>query len=238
MNGTDLAVRFSYIVNSLRYCGPAEAHKKFIHYIKNKDNREEVDKILAHFEALMPYLQAIAEKTGKKALDYDVVEAYWIGNSLLDRFDKKDLEKIINELVKKGLPKSLSERLIKNLPEGFTPHHSFNVFYVGVGQTTGKVPTTLPNMNSCMISYGKVQKIGENELHVKKSFIELKNNKYFFGKEKEHKISYIKDMLPDIKVNDTVALHWDFATAVLDEKQLANLKKYTQKTLDVMNSIN
>jgi len=237
MNGTELAVRFSYIVNSLRYCGPAEAHKRFRHYLKNKDNKEEVDKLLTKFEALMPYLDAIAQKTGKKPFDYDVVEAYWIGNELLDKLGKKDLEKIINELVRNGLPIKMGERLIQKLPDGFVPLHAFNVFYVGVGQTTRKVPTTLPNMNKCMTSYGRVKKIEEKELMIVKSFVELEDNRYFFGKEKEQKVMYMKEMIPEVKVDDIVALHWNFATVVLDDRQLENLKKYTQKVLDAMNSI-
>ena len=34
MNGIELAARFSYITNSLHFCGPSEANKEFLEYFK------------------------------------------------------------------------------------------------------------------------------------------------------------------------------------------------------------
>ena len=86
MKGVELAARFAYITNFLRYCGPEEASKQFNEYIEKQDNEKDVEASLKKFEGLYPYLSSIAEKTGKIFTDYDVVEAYWIGNKLLDKF--------------------------------------------------------------------------------------------------------------------------------------------------------
>lgn len=235
MNGVELAARFSYIVNNLRYCGPPEAKDLFLRYFKDKDNEDEVVSALKKFEGTSPYFSSIAEKHEKDLLDFDVVEAYWVGNNLLDDFTKDDMKNVIVKLVSRGLPESLGNKLIENLPDDMFPHHNFNVFYVGVGQLTGAVPTTLQNMNNCRTAWGRVVKVYDNTLYVRSSQIEFKNNRYVVGTDKDLTVSYMKDLLPNVKSDDLVALHWGFAPLVLSEKQLDNLVKYTQKILDVLN---
>src|SRR3989338_6132626 len=133
MKGIELAARFSYITNSLRFCGPKEASKQFLQYLSKKNNKD--------------------------IFDYEVIEAYWIGNKLLDNFTDDDNKKIIKKLMQRGLPKSIGLDLIKNLPSGLVPHHNFNVMYVGVGRLTGSVETNLQNMDNYRISYGKVLEV-------------------------------------------------------------------------------
>src|SRR3989338_7421151 len=141
MDGVELASRFSYITNSLRFCGPKEASGQFVSYLKSASSAESVRESIKKFEGLYPYLSIIAEKNKMDYLDYGVVESYWIGNKLLDNMGKEDIIQIINKLTQRGLPKSIGSDLIKNLPNGMVPHHNFNVLYVGVGRTAGTVAT-------------------------------------------------------------------------------------------------
>ena len=46
-------------------------------------------------------------------LDYDVVEAYWLGNPILEKFEDDDMKEIIEKLMSRGLPKSIGKDLIK-----------------------------------------------------------------------------------------------------------------------------
>jgi hypothetical protein len=237
MNGIELALRFSYITNSLRFCGPEIAHKQFLEYLDKKDNIGEVENSLLKFESLKPYLTSIAEKAKKDCFDYKVAEAYWIGNELLDDFNDKDMEEIITKLILRGLPKLIAEKLIENLPSGLVPHHNFNVMYVGVGMTTQAVETNLQNMDNCRISWGKVIEVLQDKLIVTTNSL-IKNNDKFELKEGETKtIVYLPQMLNDIKKDDIVALHWGFAAMVLNNVQLGNLEKYTNKILNVLNKV-
>lgn len=238
MDGTDLASRFSYITNSLRFCGPKEACGQFLKYANKKDGKiaDDIKASIKKFEGLYPYLSAIAEKNGKDFLDYEVVEAYWIGNGLLENFSDEDIKQIIGKLMHRGLPKSIGESLIKNLPHGFAPHHNFNVFYVGVGRTSGTVETNLQNMDNCRISWGKVAEVHGADLIVKTQSLKNENGKFFFSEDETKTAVYLKEMLPKIKKEDMVALHWGFACCVLDENQLSNLKKYSERIMDIMNS--
>ncbi len=235
MDGIELAARFSYITNSLRFCGPEEASQRFLEYITNKEYPGKIESLLKKFEGLYPYLSAIAEKSNKNFPDRDVVEAYWIGNQLLDNFNDEDIKKIIKKLMQRGLPKSIGNGLIKNMPSGFVPHHNFNVFYVGVGRTTGSVPTTLKNMDNCMIKHGKVLKILKNKLVVQTSLLEKEGNELFLKNRITKNVSYLREILLGVKKDCYVALHWRFAPVTLTDKQVRNLEEYTKKILDVMN---
>ena len=234
MDGTELAARFSYVTNSLRFCGPEEASHQFVDYIKSRNDPKKVQDSLRKFEGLYPYLSAIAEKTGGNFFDYDVVESYWIGNKLLESFDDNDMKRIIQKLMQRGLPKSIGKELIERLPIGLMPHHNFNVYYVGVGRTTGSVEFTLSNMDNCRISYGKVVDVLNDKLIVTTRPLKKEQNKLFLGEEETRTAVFMKEMLPDIKKNDFVALHWGFAPLVLTDAQVKNLEKYNKKILEIL----
>ncbi len=233
-DGLELAARFSYITNALRYCGPSHAADAFITYLKTKQNKEVVEDALKKFEGLYPYLSSIAKKHSKNFSDYDVVEAYWIGNDLLDAFTDDDLKEIILLLTKRGLPKAHAEKLIRNLPHGLFPHHDFNVFYVGVGMTSGTVATTLQNMENCRISWGTVVEIHPQNLVVASQTLKQDNKKLFL-EEGTKTVDYKSDIL-NVKIGDRVAMHWGFTVCTLENVQQAQLEKYTRKLLQILNN--
>lgn len=222
MDGIEFAARFSYQPNKLRYCGPGNANNLFLGYIKSYANKEEVVKALKHFEAAWPYYELIAKKNKKKPLNYDVVEAYWLGNELLAKVKYSDLKKHILALQKRGLPKSIAEGLAKRLPQGMLPHHLFHVMFVGVGMLTGKVKTTLPNMDQCRIFPATVLSVGK-KLKISYRPLALCNNKIVIGAQKTASIGWSRAFFPDLKVGDIVAVHWKFAVMKLDDGQIISL---------------
>lgn len=242
--GVELCTRFSYITNSLCYCGPKGAHEMFLQYAKSKEKKkEEEDNVrneLLRFEGLPPYLQAIAEENHLDPFDEKVVEAYWIGNELLERCSSETCKKVIRKLMQRGLPESLGKRLIEEMPEGMVPHHNFNVFYVGVGNTSGKVPTTLQNMDNCRVSWGKVLSIEPGSLIVETQTLTEEHegnreNKKVAIKEGETKTAvYLKEFLPDVEHGDVVAMHWGFAGMKMTEEQRSSLEKYTKKIIRLL----
>lgn len=237
MDGIELSARFAYIVNKLRYCGPEPAAGQFLNYFANGENLQNVKGSIKKFESLYPYLSAISKKSQKDFADFEVAESYWIGNNLLDSFEKNDLKEIINSLTKRGLPQTWANKLISELPEGFVPHHNFHVIYVGVGKTTGRVQTNIENIQKCTTSWGEVKSVLDDKLIVSAGVLKKKDNKLILEEDVEKKVSYLREMLPLVKKGDYVAIHWDFAPLVLTEKNLENLKKYTYKILDVVNKL-
>jgi len=236
MDGAETCIRFSFITNKLCFCGPKEAQDVFLRYLKKKDNAEEVRVAFKKFEGLYPYLNAIGKKAGKDFLDYRVVEAYWLGNDVLDLFTDEDIKEIIADLTNRGLPKSIGQELIDNLPSGCFPHHDFNVFYVGVGRITGSVDVTIQNMDNCRVSWGRVSQVlpGDTMLVMTRC---LKNvdGKLLLGEEEPKTIAYRKEFLPEVKEGDFVALHWGFAPMHLTEEQVKTLRQYQERMIGVMN---
>jgi hydrogenase maturation factor len=236
MDGAELVGHFSFIVNRLRYCGPEKAYSLFLEYMKGNTDANNIRDTVKRFEGLYPYLQAIADKTGKDFLDYDVVEAYWLGNELLDGCNAIDVANVISTLMQRGLPKTIGERLQQDIPADALPHHLFHVLYVGVGRTTGTVDSTLQNMENCMISAGKVIEVQSvDSLLVETTRLEQNDGIYNLVPGEVKTAIYIKDMLPHIKVGDVVALHWGFAALRMTEQQQKNLEKYNARVLDAVN---
>ena len=234
MNGIELALRMSYITNALHFCGPEESNEVFLNYVAGKKDEEKVCSCLKRFEGLYPYLSAIAKKHNKDFLDYDVVEAYWFGNSLLDAFTLEDMKAVIEKLVSRGLPSSIAERCIHKLKPGMVPHHNFNVLHVGVGKVTGSVPTTLTNMDNCRTSVGTVLEVlPSNHLLVKATTLKSENGK-IVQVEDTKTATYLPDMLGSVKKNNLVALHWGFAAIILTRQQAEAIDTYTKRLLEVV----
>ena len=235
MDGLRLGISFSYMPNSLRFCGPQRAHQDFLSYINSpsKKTAAAVESDVKRFEGLFTYLDAIAAKSKKHFTDYEVVEAYWIGNSLLDKFTSNDVKAIIKALIRRGLPAEIAENKIRSLPKGVFPHHNFNVCYVGVGRITGAVPTTIQNMNDCMTIPGIVTAIKRKrgKLVVRRKFLQMSEPGLQLGPEMEVEVAYLPQLMTNVKIGDVVAIHWGFAPMILTKRQQQNLEGYTQKVL-------
>lgn len=236
MQGVQLAARFSIATNRLRYCGPEDAEPALFRTIVGGEDLEPARHALLRFEALEPYLQAIAAKHGRDVLDHDVVEAYWIGNRLLDTFTREDFRGILDALVQRGLPPSMAGRLAAHLPDHPLPHHVFHVAYVGVGNVTGHVETTLPNMEACRPAWGRVNRVEGGSLQVEKPVLRLEGGRLGIGPAVEETVAYDPRFLPGVTVGDAVALHWSWPALVLEEGQVANLKEYTDRSLEAANA--
>ena len=231
MQGVQLAARFSIATNRLKYCGPADAEPALFRTIVGGKELEASRKALLRFEALEPYLTAIAAKHGRDPLDHDVVEAYWIGNELLDDLTRDDFRGILDVLTRRGLPRTMADALAAHLPERPLPHHVFHVSYVGVGNVTGHVKTTLPNMEACRPSWARVVRVSKGKLDLEKPPLELAGGRLRLGTAVRETVTYDLRVLPEVRKGDHVALHWNWPALVLTDGQLTNLKEYTERSL-------
>ncbi|MFH0977774.1 MAG: DUF6390 family protein [Candidatus Woesearchaeota archaeon] len=234
-DGLKFAARFSYITNYLDFCGPRKPNILYDFVTGKQHDKPKVEDHLSRFEVLLPYLKSISAKHSMDCFDYKVVEAYWLGNKLLDKFNSDDMFHIISALEKRGLVHSMADQLRHHLPAGMLPHHSFNVFYVGVGSVTHSVKATLQNMDKCRIACAMVREVKSKSLIVKYCPLRAVNKKITFGSLLKKKVIYDPAFLPSVQPNSLVALHWDFAVEILSEKQKENLEHYTSVVLDSLN---
>lgn len=232
MDGTALAARFSLPTSRLRYCGPGEAPSLLYRTIVDGAGLREAGRALLRFEALGPYLTAIARKHGRSPLDRDVVEAYWLGNGLLDGFTREDFHGILEGFVERGLPRAIANRLSSRLPDHPIPHHAFHVAFVGVGVVTGHVRTTLENIERCRPSWGRVLEVGDGVLSLARPGLVMEGNRPRLGPASDAVARYDPAILRGVTPGDHVAVHWGWAVKVLESRELANLEKYTHIALE------
>jgi len=223
MNGVALCSRFSLPTADRRFCGPATAPGSLRDALRGKAARARQD--LRRFEALFPYLEVIAEETGKDPLDEEVIEAYWIGNSLLERDWRPGFLEILRRLEKRGLPRTIGERLAQSLPPRPLPYHTFHVLFVGVGAVTGHVPTTLRNMRECCIGWGRVARLGER---IEVDTMGLCRTPAGVGVTGPRSCVLNRgEGLGDVAVGDVVASHWGEAVLRLTETQVRSVARFT-----------
>ena len=231
MDGVQLGARFSIATNRLQYCGPSDAEPLLYRAITQGGRLDEARQSLGRFEALMPYLEAIGRKHGRDPFDARVVEAYWIGNNLLDAFDRTDFIALLGALVRRGLPKAIERRLVAHLPERPLPHHMFHVAFVGVGAVTGHVPTTLPNMEACRPSWGRVTTVEDGAIALSAPELSVDAGALRIGPDRSVRLPHDPAVLPTVRVGSDVAYHWGCGALELDGAALRSLRRYTERSI-------
>jgi hypothetical protein len=236
MEGFQLAARFSLATNRLQYCGPSDAEPTLYRAIVEGSGREEAESALARFEALYPYLEAIAQRHGLRPFDREVVEAYWIGNSLLEGYGRAGFAPILRALQRRGLPEFVAREREASLPEDAIPHHLFHVAFVGAGAVTGHVETTLATIEACRPALAEVRSIGRDRLEVRRPTLRLRAGALSLGEAGAGSVSFDRKMFPSLEVGDQVAVHWGWAATRLDPGQARALERYTERSLAAANA--
>lgn len=231
MDGVPLAARFSIATNRLRYCGPAEAAPDLYRAITDGTSLEAAARHLSRFEALYPYLEAIGRRHGLSPFSREVVEAYWIGNRLLDPFGPEEFRAILGSLAHRGLPPVIARELSEALPPRPIPHHAFHVAFVGVGAVTGHVPTTVANIESCRPVPATVTAVRADSLTVETTPWELGPEGLRTGASRRQDVAFDRRCLPSTEAGASVALHWGWAAAELTAEERRRLESFTAESL-------
>jgi hypothetical protein len=235
MDGIALAARFSIATNRLSYCGPAEAAPLLYRAIVDGRGDPASRAAMEGFEALVPYLRAIGAKHGLDPLDERVVEAYWLGNELLEGFRREEFRDLLDALRQRGLPRTVAERLAAHLPAEPIPHHVFHVAFVGVGAVTGHVETTLPNLEACRPTPATIVARGASTLKTVRPSLRVEGGRLLDGPEVEGEFPYDPRVVPDARPGGTVVLHWGWPALTPTAAQLASLQRYTRRALAAAN---
>ncbi|MFA5025291.1 MAG: DUF6390 family protein [Candidatus Shapirobacteria bacterium] len=227
-----LTARFSLPPNSMGYCGQDSAPAKLINCIINEEC-QDIENELEKFIVLNPYLNTLAKITGKNKFSYPLLEAYWLGNSELKKAKLDHYPLLLENFKNQGVPDWLITELQQKPPKLFIPFHLFQVLHVGVGRASGSVPYNLETINNCMIRWGQVKKISKTRLTISlNSLYEI--NQKFKLKLETASFPYRFDFLPQLKIDDFVAVHWLQVIKILTPKEVKNLNYWTKLTLDTI----
>ncbi|MDO8669201.1 MAG: DUF6390 family protein [Candidatus Buchananbacteria bacterium] len=245
-DGTILAARYAFMPNKLRYCG-GDKNSDIFDYVTQDSSDGGLNELLKEFATMYPYLRLIAESSGIiNPFDYRVVEAYWLGNDLLNNVDMKNFYRymIDEQKLKKSFKPKLLDKVFGKIPLGAKPHHSWHV--LNIPKRTGHYPVehTLETMDKCRISWGKIKEIKSDSGDLTtKAIVEyeplvIKENRLVLGDliDKEVWLGWDKKtFINTAKPGDLVSIHWDWVCDYLTAGQFNNLKKWTQYNLNLSN---
>ena len=235
MEDLRLAAKYSFMPNRLKYCGPADADRILYDFVLGKQNSVLIKDIMEQFHGLYLYLELIGRKNNLEPFDRRVIESYWIGNGLIENVGIDNIKNLIlKEFTKRGLPQSSANQLVKKIPVNVVPHHSFHVFHIH--SITGKLLPTIGNLDSCRISAGRVKEILDGKVTVEYRPL-IAEEILQLGSLTEKEIVYDRGFIKDLKINDFVSIHWNFAVEKLNQERVENLEKYTRRNIDAMNSL-
>jgi len=239
--GPILFARYAYPPNSLGYCGPADP-ATLLRAASAAVEVEELGRLAARFEGAWPYLQLIATSNGvDDLLDPRVVEAYWVGNDLLDQVPPSALEALLNDrfLHPDG---ELLQPSMSALPPGGVPQHSFHVFVVYPWLRllrAGKEGPPLEVLDRCRIRWGAVEAVTDDVVTVRSRCLSFDDHRLALGAERvEHARLSLDGKGPRIALRpgDTVSLHWDWVCDRLSPTALGWLQRCTEGNLAAVNA--
>jgi hypothetical protein len=239
MNGVSLAARYGFPPNSLGYCGKGTFASALRGDLDGIENSKTLERELKKFKAHYAYLSLIARENDLEPFDPEVVEAFWIGNKLLENVSKESLASFIEgELFDEGqAPRA--KKLRSSLPDGILPHHSFNVLFINfVSDSVGR---TIENFDSCCITQGRVLSVSVDgkSVGMERDSISLDKQDFFFIKKTESRVSLEKNnirFLQRVSIGDILSVHWGMAIERLSKRRAGALEKYTMKNIRACNS--
>ena len=213
-------VRFASPPNRLGHCGPAGVGEYLDAPVDGG-----VAELAGQFEGAYPYLRLLAGAARcDDPLDADVVEAYWIGNHLLDRVSVLDFGNSIDERFRRRAGSAWS-RIDPSIPSGVA-HHSYHVLHVtpwtGL-MRRGVVDEPLRIVDQCCVSWARVVDTDAGATLVRRQPLEWAGSRLRFG---EPVVEQVSSPIT-VGVGDWVALHWGAVCERLRPDQLGWLRRTT-----------
>ncbi len=235
--GDVVFARYAFPPNELGYCGPDGADVLLSHAAHGQD-RHEVARRAPYFDGAWAYLKVIAEAAGvDDPLDPRVVEAYWVGNDLLDAVCPADLLAVLQEKFSGQVGGFWSQ-----VAPGSGPlaHHSFHVFavYPWAGLLGSGSPVPLSVLDQCRIRWGSVVSVSSEHAVVSSQPLIWEAGALSLGAEREETVRWAargEALSDELGPGDVVSLHWDWVCDRLSEEQAGALCNYSAHQVDLAN---
>jgi hypothetical protein len=238
--GALLFARYAYPPNSLGYCG-ADAPRTLLEYGAAGACDGGLAEAARTFEGAWPYLELIAGANAlDDPLDPRVVEAYWIGNELLDAVEPSALARHVDERFR-GRLGGARERVVDAVRAGAVPHHDFHVFavYPWLGLLrTGVVDQPLEVLERCRITPARVVAVHGDLLATVARPLVWDGEALRLGPWIRREARWQEDGLGFVAApapGEWVALHWEWACDRLTAAQAQALAWATRRTLAAVN---
>ena len=240
--GPLIFARYAYPPNALGLCG-ADRPNSLLQYGDARESDGGLVELARTFDGAWPYLTLIAAANRiSDPLDPRVVEAYWVGNGLLEQVRPGDLARHVEDRFGRRLGRG-QETVIAAVAAGGVPHHCFHVFavYPWLGLLrTGIVDEPLRVLDQCRTTPGVVVTVDGDSLEVLARPLLWRENTLVLGRPALRTVRWRdagRAFVPRPRSGDQVSLHWDFVCDVLSSDGARRLERITRRSLDVVNRV-
>jgi len=238
--GPLLFARYAYPPNALGLCG-ADARRTLIEYGDAGESDAGLAELARTFDGAWPYLELIAGANGiQDPLDPRVVDAYWVGNELLDHVRPRDLAHHVESRFNGRLGRA-QEHVVDAVAAGAVPHHCFHVFavYPWLGlMRTGIVEEPLRILDQCRTTPAVVTRVDGDTVDVRARPLLWDGIRLHLGEPRARIARWREAGLAFVarpESGDLVSLHWDFVCDVLHPAAARRLDRATDRALDAVN---
>ncbi len=239
--GPLLFARYAYPPNALGLCG-SDSPRTLLEYGNASASDGGLAELARTFDGAWPYLMLIAGANGiADPLDPRVVEAYWVGNELLERVRPGDLAQRVDERFHGRIGRA-QEHVYGAVAAGALPRHCFHVFavYPWLGlMRTGVVDQPLHILDQCRTTPATVQAVDGDSLDVLVRPLLWDGALLYLGDRQTRRVRWRNDGLAFVrtpKPGDDVALHWDFVCDLLSPQASRLLDRATRRALHAVNN--
>lgn len=233
--------RYAYPPNLLGFCGP-DRSRELLERAAAGVCDPDLRRLASGFEGAWPYLTLIAAANGlADPLDASVVEAYWLGNALLDAVSPALLFESLEERFG-GRERRAWVGLRDRMSVQARPHHGFHVFsvYPWMGLLRGGVvDEPLQVLDRCRIRWGQVVEVGPTSALVRSRHLTWDGRALGLGAPTVEQVRHTDEgttLTPELAVGQWCSLHWDWVCEPLDRAALGALQHHTGQQLEVANS--
>lgn len=234
--GMLLFIQYAFMPNRLEYCG-IDDHGALFDYWTDRHTDPDLTQILQTFTGALPYLKLIAHSNGlADPLDRRVVEAYWVGNPLLEHVNMRQFFESLLGRFGQQLQGKVRDYVTQKIPLGARPHHSFHVF--DVHSQVGELTHSLEVMENCRISWGQITAVEPAHFIIEAQPLTLQNGKLALAPVTTRRVLRQvddKSFTRQAQVGDWISVHWNWACAVLAPNQVQFLEYYTRHHIQLAN---
>lgn len=232
--------RYAYPPNALGYCGPDQADTLLQQAAAGVVDPDLV-RLARGFDGAWPYLELIAHRSGiADPLDERVVDAYWLGNELLDRVGPRALEEELRERFRPRLGRHWE--VLRDAPlADAVPHHNLHVFvvYPWVGLLRGgQVAEPLRVLDRCRVRWGEVVQVDGSTALVRSRRVVWDGRLLrLAAPDLEHVTVAVRGarLTPEVRPGDRVAMHWGWVCERLEPRQVRELARRTGHAMALAN---
>jgi hypothetical protein len=238
--GDVLFARYAFPPNELGYCGPADADVLLRHATSGREPADEIARRARLFDGAWVYLEEIAAAAGiADPMDARVVEAYWIGNELLDAVDPDAFLATLRGRFAGQIVGPTAVRWRTMSPAHALAHHGFHVFavYPWVTLLDARAATALSILDSCRIRWGTVLGVDGARARIRSRPLTWDGHRLGLGAERVEAVRWTADGPASSPASgppapgDTVSCHWDWVCDRLTPEQVDQLAARTAHQL-------